>query len=289
LSFQVTPSAASAATAIEGRLSIVPKAASSSSALLPPPGAAALDGTEDALAMIYTLLGRQQTLSMTVGAASVKTQQSEQSVQIGEERRAEEQQTKANESSGFWNDLVSICETVAKVAGLVVLLAAGAVAAVFTGGTTAVAAVAVAAVLVSTGMVVSATHCFGKASGWIGMGMEAVASVLTFGAASGAVASSAAAQATQAVGSAALYVQGGATVAGGVSTEVAGHEEAVAQNDAADVQQAVNEMSQESRMVDDVVAGLKNTEQSSQKAMQLVAGVAETYSQTMTLAASGRA
>jgi hypothetical protein len=284
-----TGAATAAATAIEMQPS---KAASVavSRALLPEPGEASLDGTQDALAMLYTLLGRQQTLSMAVGQASVQTAQRAQNEQIAQERKAEIQQLAAEAAaSGFWGELLSVCETVAKVAGLVVTLAAGAVASIFTGGATAIAAVAVAAVLVSGGMVVSATHCLGKASDWVGMGMEVVAAILTFGASSGAVATGATAQATQAVGSAAMYVQGGATILSGASSLAVGHFQSTAENEAADVQQALDTIDTQTRLVDAIVAGLETTQKSSSNALSLIAGAAKSYGQTMTLAASGRA
>ena len=256
--------------------------------LLPEPGAAGLTGTQDALSMMYGLIAKQGELTMAIGQNSVAAATRAQDAQLAQEKQAELAQQKAEANQGgFWNDLLSFCEDVAKVVGVVVAVAAAAVATVFTAGTAGIAIVAVAAVLISSGAVVSATHCLGKDSSYFGMGMEIVGSILTLGATSGAVASSAAAQVAQTASSAAQITGGAATVVAGVAAIEVGKFQGESENDAADVQQALNAIQKQSRMVNLLIAGLKDTEQSNKNALQLVAGAAQTYGQTLTTSASG--
>jgi hypothetical protein len=259
-----------------------------SMSLLPEPGAAGLTGTQDALSMMYGMIAKQGELTMAIGQNSVAAATRAQDAQLTQEKRAELAQQKAEANQGgFWNDLLSFCEDVAKVVGVVVAVAAAAVATVFTAGTAGIAIVAVAAVLISSGAVVSATHCLGKDSSYFGMGMEIVGSILTMGATSGAVASSAVAQVAQTATSAAQITGGAATVVAGVASIEVGKFQGESENDAADVQQALNAIQKQSRMVNLLIAGLKDTEQSNKNALQLVAGAAHTYGQTLTTSASG--
>jgi hypothetical protein len=262
-------------------------AASGEASLLPEPAAGGLDGTEDALSMLYALVANQGQVTEAIGENSVAIARGEQETELQQEKQAElaQQQAEANQG-GFWHDLLSVAEDVAKVAGIVVGVAAAAVATVFTGGTAGIAAVAIAATLISSGAVVSATHCLGKYSDYIGMGMEVVGSIVTLGVASGAVASTALTEAAHTVSTVATVTQGAASVLAGVSSIEVGHFQSESENDAADVQQALNLMSQDSRLVNDVIAGLQSSQKSNENALKLVAGVAHTYGQTMALAAS---
>jgi hypothetical protein len=238
--------------------------------------------------MLYSLVATQNTLAMTIGQNSVTSTEKDQQAQLAQEKQAEiaQEQAEANQG-GFWHDLASVAEDVAKVAGIVVAAAAAAVATVCTAGTAGIVIVAIAAVLISGGAVVSATNCLGKYSQFIGMGMEIAGSILTAGAASSMVASSAVAQATQAISSGAQIVGGAATVVGGVASVEVAKFQSESQDDAADVQQAINTMNQQSRLVNDLIDGLKSTQESNKNALQLIAGAAQTYGQTLAAAASG--
>jgi hypothetical protein len=274
-----------------------------STSLLPEPGARGLDGTQDALAMLYSLLAKQGQLSLTIGESSVTSTQKEQDAQLDQEKQAQLAQQQAEASAGgFWHDLLSVAETVAKVAAVVVAVAAAAVATFFTGGAAAVGIVTIAAVVLSAGgALVSATQCFGKLSDYFGLGMEAVGAVLTLGMSTGVIASSAAADATQAsastlatvtktVGTVAQVTAGVSTVTEGVSSIEVAKFQSDSEDDQADVQQALDMINQQSRTVDLVIAGLKSTQESNQKALELVAGAAQTYGQTLTtLASMGKA
>jgi hypothetical protein len=191
-----------------------------SSSLLPEPGAGGLTGTQDALSMMYSLVAKQGQLAMAIGENNVESASRDQQAMLAIETQAEQaqQQAEASQSGGFWHDLLSVAEDVAKVAGIVVAAAAAAVATVFTAGAAGIAVVAIAAILISSGALVSATHCLGKDSAYIGMGMEITGSIMTMGAASGAVASTALTEAVQTVSTVAQLTQGTATILAGVAT-----------------------------------------------------------------------
>jgi hypothetical protein len=259
-----------------------------SSSLLPEPGAGGLTGTQDALSMMYSLVAKQGQLAMAIGENNVESASRDQQAMLAIETQAEQaqQQAEASQSGGFWHDLLSVAEDVAKVAGIVVAAAAAAVATVFTAGAAGIAVVAIAAILISSGALVSATHCLGKDSAYIGMGMEITGSIMTMGAASGAVASTALTEAVQTVSTVAQLTQGTATILAGVATTEVGKFQGESEDDAADVQEAVDAMNQQSRLVNDLIAGLKSSQESNKNALQLIAGAAQTYGQTLTTAAS---
>ena len=60
-------------------------------------------------------------------------------------------------------------------------------------------------------------------------------------------------------------------------------------DDTATVEQTTAAMNRNARLVADLVAGLKETQQSNRAALQLVAGASQTYAQTLTLASAGKA
>jgi hypothetical protein len=287
MSLQVQSAGSASQVGIDGG-PIAGRVASLAPSLLPEPGAAGMSGTQDALSMMYSLVAQEGQLTLAIGENAVQSTKRDQDVQLDREKHAIEKQIHAEaDAGGFWNDLLSVAEDVAKVAGLIVGVAAAAVATVFTGGTAGIAIVAVAAVLISSGALVSATHCLGKDSAYFGMGMEVVGSVLTMGAASGAVASSAVGQVTQAVSTTAQATEGTATVLAGVSSIEVGKFQSESEDDGADVQQALDAISQQSRMMDELILGLKSSQASNENALQIIAGAAHTCDQTLTTAASG--
>jgi hypothetical protein len=238
--------------------------------------------------MMYSLVAMQGQLAMAIGENSVASATRDQQTQLALEKQAElaQEQAEANQG-GFWHDLLSVAEDVAKVAGLLVAAAAAAVATVCTAGTAGIALVAIAAVLISSGAVVSATHCLGQDSAYFGMGLEVAGSILTMGAASSAIASTAVTQVAQTVSGVAQVTQGVATVVVGASSIEVGKFQSESEDDAADVQQALNLMNQQGRRVNDLIAGLKSTQESNESALQLIASAAQTYGQTLTTAGSG--
>jgi hypothetical protein len=261
--------------------------AGAAASLLPEPCASGLSGAQDALSIMYSLVAHQGQVTLAIGESAITAARREQDAQLQQEKQAELQQQQAEaDQGGFWHDLLSVAEDVAKVAGVVVGVAAAAVASVFTCGTAGIAAVAIAATLISAGAAVSATHCLGKYSDYIGMGMEVVGSIVTMGTASGALASSAVTQVAHAVNTVATVTEGAATVVAGVATVEVGHFQSESEDDAADVQEALNMMNEDSRWVNDVITGLKTSQESNQNALKILAGAAKTYGQTITLAAS---
>jgi len=256
--------------------------------LLPEPGAAGLTGTEDALAMMYSLVAKQGEVALALGENGVAAATRDQDAQLALERQAElaQQQADANQGGGFWHDLLSDAEDVAKVAGIVVAVAAAAVATVCTAGAAGIAIVAVAAVLVSSGAAVSATHCFGKDSEAIGIGMEVAGSVLTMGAAASTLSATALTQTIQAISTVSQATQGAAMVLAGISSIEVAKFQGESEDDAADVQQALNKMNEQGRLVSDLLASMKSYQESNKTALKLVAGAAQTYGQTLSSAAS---
>jgi hypothetical protein len=245
------------------------------------------DAAENAMSMMYTLIAREGQFSLAIGENAITTARNEQNVQLQQEKQAElaEQQAEANQG-GFWHDLLSVAEDVAKVAGIVVGVAAVAAASVCTCGAAGVAAVVIAATLISAGEVVSATGCLGKDSDYIGMGMEVVGSVITMGVASGALASDALTEVAHTVSTVAQVTGGAATVVAGASTIEVDHFQGETEDDAADLQQAIDAVGTQGRMIDDLLASLKDSEKSNQNALKLIAGADKTYGQAMILAAS---
>jgi hypothetical protein len=150
-----------------------------------------------------------------------------------------------------------------------------------------VAAVAVAAVLISTGFVVSETHCLGKDSGIVGMVAEAGGALVTMGATSGIVASDALSSAAQVVNVTAQATLGVCDVAAGVANIEQGKFESETEDAAADVEQALSQINRQSRLVSDVIDGLKSAQESNKNALRIVLGAAQTLAQTSAFAASG--
>jgi hypothetical protein len=254
-----------------------------STPLLPEPGAGGLSGTQDALAMMYDLVAKQGEMTLALGQMSASNAQRQQLTELSQERAAEqqEQQAEANQG-GFWSDLLGVFEDIGKVVGLV----AAAAATVCSFGTAGVAATAVAAVLISTGFVVSETHCLGKDSGIVGFACEIGGAVVTMGMTSGAVASNAVSSAAKAVNVAATAASGVCDVGAGIATCEEGKFESECEDAAADVQQALNRIQQDGRLISDVISGLKNAQESNNSALQIVAAAAQTYGQTSVAAAS---
>jgi hypothetical protein len=82
---------------------------------------------------------------------------------------------------------------------------------------------------------------------------------------------------------------GGADIAAGASTIETGHEQANIVDDSANVQQTMTTMNRTARIVADLVAGLKDAQQSNKSSLQILSGAAQTYDQTLTLASAGKA
>jgi hypothetical protein len=253
-----------------------------STSLLPEPGAGGLSGTQDALSMMYDLVAKQGEFTLALGEIAIATSRKDEAAHLSVERAALKAEESADASSGgFWSDFGSIFKDIGIAVGAV------AAATVFTCGAAGVAIAAVAAVLISAGAFVSATKCLGKDSAYFALGADVAATVLTLGASSSAVATSAVQQAAQVVSSVATVAGGACDVAAGVAGIEVGRFDSESEGDAADVQQALNEINQQSRLMNEVIAGLKSSQESNKNALQIVAGAAQTYGQTSVIAASG--
>jgi hypothetical protein len=150
------------------------------------------------------------------------------------------------------------------------------------GGTGGIAVAAVVVALSASGMLAEKTHCFGKASDAIGLGLEVASAVVSFGGSS-AMAADGALRTASAV---ADGVAGGTGAIAGASSIAVGNVRADALDDAADVRMATQQMNRNARLVADLVAGLKDAQQSNKNALAALAGAAQTYGQTLTLAAA---
>jgi hypothetical protein len=255
-----------------------------STSLLPAPGAGGMSGTEDALSMMYSLVAKQGEITQALGQDGAQNTKKIEDINLSQEASAEAQQAQAEANQGgFWNDILSVVKDIGEIAGAV----AAAAATVFTCGAAGVAVVAVAAVLLSAGAVVSATHCLGKDSAYFGLGMEVAGSIMTMGATSGTVATTALTEVAQTVGTVAQVTSGAAAVVGGIATVKIAKFESESEDAAADVQQAVNAINQQSRMMSELIDGMKTAAKSNQNALQIIAGAAHTCGQTSVIAASG--
>ncbi len=256
--------------------------------LLPEPGAGGLDGIQDAMSMMYELVARQGEMSLESGETAVDAGARAEQV-TGERQDAAIKQEEADEakmnSHGFLADLESLAPKIAEYLGIAAAAVGAAALTVASCGTGGIAVAAVVVAVSATGMVASDTHCFGKDSAYIGLGLELTGAVFSLGASSGMVASGA----LQTVSAVADGASGAADVVAGASAIVVGNEQADVTDDTATVEQTTAAMNRNARLVADLVAGLKETQQSNRAALQLVAGASQTYAQTLTLASAGKA
>jgi hypothetical protein len=297
------------------------------SSLLPEPSVAGLDGAQDAMAAMYTLVSQQGQLELSTGERGVSLQNREQQAQAQRQEAALKQQeadeAKMNTGGGLFGSICHIFEDFGKdmakgelipidaasdtinmvddphflaqleaaapdIAEYVGIAAAviGAVAlTVCTAGAGGVIVAAVVIGLSASGMLVSKTHCLGKDSGYIGLGLEIASAVVSCGASSGMAAGGA----LQTAATVAQGASGTADVLAGASTIVVGNEQADVQNDAADVQAATVQLNRNARLLADLVAGMKDAQQSNKNSLQVLAGAAQTYNQTLTLASATKA
>jgi len=303
--------------------------AKSPSSLLPDPGSPGLDGTEDAMSLMYELVAKQGQSSMATGQIGVDAQTRSQQGQRARQEAALQQQeadeAKLDTGGGLFgaichafvdvgkdllegnlvtlpvdstSDLVNMVDDphfvaqleavapeVAEYVGVAAAIVGAAALTVASGGTAGIVVAAVVIGLSASGTVVAKTQCLGKDSAYIGLGLEAAGAALSLGASSGVAATGALGTASSVVSGA----SGAADVLAGASTVVVGHEQADVLDDTADVQQATVAMNRSARMVADLVAGLKEAQTSNKNALQVLAGAAQTYDQTLTLASAAKA
>ena len=294
--------------------------------LLPSPGTSGLDGVQDALTMMDSLVSKQGNLGLKTGEVSVQDATRNEKIEQAEEEDAvkQEEAEEAQMNSGgglfaeighafedigkdllegnivglcvdpiqdgvnivdnpnFPQQLAAVAPEIAEYVGIAAAVIGAAAITACTGGAGGVAVACVIVALSASGAFVSKTQCFGKDSAYIGLGLDVASVVVSCGASVGGLAGGAAGTAT-AVADAAT---GAADIGAGISTVVTVNEQADVLDDAADVQAAMALMNRNARLVSDLIDGLKDAQQSNKNALQVLAGAAQTYGQTLTLTGS---
>jgi hypothetical protein len=189
------------------------------------------------------------------------------------------------DSPQFLAQLEAIAPDVAEYVGVATAVVGAAALTTASCGSAGVAVAAVVVALSASGMLASKTHCFGKDSAYIGLGLEAAGAAVSLGASS-ALGVSAAAQAAEAAADA---TSGASDVLAGASTVVVGNEQADVLDDTADVQQATQLMNHATRLIADLVAGLQDAQKSNANALQVIGGAVQTYNQSLTAASTAKA
>jgi len=292
-------------------------------------GSGGVDGIQDAMSMMYELVARQGDLSMQTGEVGINSATRQQEAEGQEQEAAlkqeEADEAKLNSGGGLFSEighlfcdmgkdllegnlagfivdpisdsvnivdnpdfpqqLAAVAPEIAEYVGIAAAVIGAAALTVATGGVGGAVVAAVVIALSASGTIVSKTQCFGKDSAYIGLGLDVAAAVTSFGASSAMLAGGVAQTAT----SIAQGVSGVADIGAGVSTIVTGNEQADVLDDTADVQQATVAMKRNARMIEDLVAGLQDAEQSNRTALTVLAGAAQTYGQTLTLTSSAKA
>jgi hypothetical protein len=304
-------------------------ASATASSLVPEPATPGLDGAQDAMSMMYDLVAQQGQLSMSSAEAGVSAQTRQQAAQQNREEAALKQQeadlAKMNTGGGLFGSICHIFNNIGRdlehgqlwdlptdaasdtvnfvddpqllpqlealapqVAEYVGVAAAVVGATALTAASCGTAGVAVAAVVIAlsaSGMLVAKTGCLGKDSAYVGLGLEAAGAALSLGASSTMLASDAAQTAT----AVANCASGAADVGAGAASIAVGREQADVLDDSANVQQAVQAMNRNARIVADLVTGLKEAQSSNSKALQILTGAVQTYNQSLTLASAAKA
>jgi hypothetical protein len=311
-----------------GSMSAATAASTSPASLLPEPSSPGLDGVQDAMSMMYELVSTQGQTAMSIGQVGVDAQNRQEQTQAQQEASALKQE-EADEASletgslfgsichiidnvtgdlvhgrlldapedavtGVVNTLDSpklftqieqVAPEVAEYVGVAVAIVGAAALTAATCGAGGVVVAAVVIALSASGMFVGATQCAGKDSAYIALGLDITGAVVSMGASSAMIANGA----LQAATAAADGISGATDVIAGVSSIALGHQQADVVDDTANVQQSMQAMNRNARIVADLVAGLKNAQQSNKNALQVLAGAAQTYDQTLTLASAGKA
>jgi len=189
------------------------------------------------------------------------------------------------DSPHLFEQLEQLAPQVAEYVGIAAAIVGGAALTAASCGTGGIVVAAVVIALSASGMFVGATHCLGKDSAYIGLGLDVTGAVISLGASSALVANGA----LQAASAAADGISGATDVVAGAASIVVGNQQADVVDDTADVQQAMQAMNRNQRIATDLVTGLKNAQQSNKSALQVLAGAAQTYNQSLTVASTGKA
>lgn len=253
--------------------------------LLPEANAPTLGGYGDAMSSVYALMSEIDRAEGSAAKEDVTEKTSEKHAQIAKEQDAlaKQKQKEADaqsESHGFWGSVAKVAGVVADV-GVVIGATVGVVC---TGGALLPVAVATLSVTSLTLKATGALDKLGVAGALIegGVGV-ACGGIGIFAGGASAIASA---------------IDGGAAIAGGTSSAATGvvtvrtsDDHAGAQDAAANATDARCKAEQRQRLTEDVIAALKETHASHQKALTALAGAMNQEGQTMVAitSATGRA
>ncbi len=253
------------------------------------------------MAAIYALLSQDRRAGMKQKTSDVKAKLDLRKAAREEARYLMQKAEEDAKKGGFLRDVAESCSTIGMVAAIV-----GSVAvAVGTGGAGAPFVFAVAgAVLSSAAFVQNQSHVLQKwgmskkAAGWTEFGLSMGAGACSLGAAATQVAAAKSAQEAAKVGSdvqrigraagvAAGGVSGVATIGSGAATWRAGVADGASQNHMADALKANLRAQQLSRLIDQVLTEIEDSDKEDQRTMSHLQKAIEIKGQTLTMI-SGR-
>ncbi len=279
--------------------------------LMPSPTA---DNVDDAMTTVLVLLAKQQTTDMQSGEAGVQLDKGQRDKAAADEKAAREKEEANSSTHGtgffgsieglakdvsrdalhgridkiagdtvhdvkaaanspkFWADLEKGAKTVATVAAAV----AGVATTVVTAGTAAPLVVAAAIALSAGGFAVSETNCLGKASAYVGLGMQLGAAALSFGGSS-AGASSSGMQLVSKMGIAAGTASGAAKVVEGTAHGENKKFEARAEDAQADETAATDQVAKETRLTQWLLDNLSAGQQAEKDTTTTLQGIVQQH------------
>jgi hypothetical protein len=236
---------------------------------------------DDAMSALYTAIAQQQQNQLSSGESEVHANTAEQQQALARQRQAIAQ-AERDQPHGFLNDLEKIASDVAKVAAIV-----GSVAiTVATAGAGSPILVATAIALSIGGAVVQETQCFGKASEWIGLGMEVGGAGVGVFASLGATGVSAGMKFLADAGRCTLAGSGVAkAVSGGAQVAIA-FEQRNVQLDQANATDAQHDADRAQRFTNNLLDDLAQQQKQTQSALGTLVGAWQTQDQIAVTVAS---
>jgi hypothetical protein len=244
--------------------------------LLPEPQEPFSAGTaDDAMSCLYTAISNQQQNQLLSGETEVHEDAALRQQALANQRAAI-QREEADRPRSFWSGLEKVAIDVAKVAAIVGSVAVTAA----TAGAGSPLIVAAAIALSVGGAVVQQTQCFGKASTYVGLGLELGGAVTGFVGSLGVTGLSAGAQVLATAGRASLGLAGVADFASGTAHIVNAVADEHVELDAADATEAQDQADRASRLTDWVLSELETQQKSNQGALQTLQGAWQTNDET---------
>jgi hypothetical protein len=266
--------------------------------LLPEPPVGALAGT-DPLSVMYLFESKDRNDELSTGTSRVRGLQTERAQELQKELAAIQQEDEATKHKGFWDSLGSVLGEVAKVAAVVVSIAA---AVVTCGAGAPLAALAIAGVVLSTAAfvdgechVLKALGVDDKTTGYIDLGMSiagalcsggaAVASSAQAAASTAAAANTATSSTVATVKTTAAVVAGVTAVGSGVATIESGQSQAAI--DRADADQIVAEALSDHylRSIQAVIDEVQDSDEKSKQILKTIVATKGIQNDTAAVAA----